>query len=146
MISERENKRGNPEIALMYLLPGLPKWCSSKESTCQCSRHRRCRLDPWVGKVPWRREWQPSSSSLAWRIPCTEEPDGLQSKGCKESDAPEHAGRSTQCLESFHAVRQRMWPPEAEQTKPGSEVFKAGSSERTDIQREKYLMSVHILL
>ena len=23
-------------------------------------------LDPWVGKIPWRRAWQPS---LAWRIP-----------------------------------------------------------------------------
>ena len=27
-----------------------------KESTCQC---RRCQLDPWVGKIPWRRKWQP---------------------------------------------------------------------------------------
>ena len=34
----------------------LPWWLSGKESTCQCSR---CRLDPWVGKIPWRREWLP---------------------------------------------------------------------------------------
>ena len=136
MISERENKRGNPKIALVYLLPGLPKRCTSKESTCQRSRHRRCRFDPWVGKVPWRRKWQPSSSSLAWRIPCSEEPDGLQSKGCKQWDTAEHAGLSTHCLESFYAVRQGMWTPEVEQTKPGSEVFKAGGSERTDTQRE----------
>ena len=20
---------------------------------------RRCGLDPWVGKIPWRRKWQP---------------------------------------------------------------------------------------
>ena len=20
---------------------------------------RRCRFDPWVGKIPWRRNWQP---------------------------------------------------------------------------------------
>ena len=33
---------------------------SSKESSCQCRRHRRCRFDPWVGKIPWRRKWQPS--------------------------------------------------------------------------------------
>ena len=25
-----------------------------------CRRHRKCRLDPWVGKIPWRREWQPT--------------------------------------------------------------------------------------
>ena len=29
------------------------------------------------------------SSILAWRIPWTEEPDGIQSTGSKESDMPE---------------------------------------------------------
>ena len=28
-----------------------------KESTCQC---RRCGFDPWVGKIPWRKKWQPT--------------------------------------------------------------------------------------
>ena len=28
-------------------------------------------FDPWVGKIPQRREWQPYSSILAWRIPWT---------------------------------------------------------------------------
>ena len=35
----------------------LPRWLSGKESTCQC---RTCRFDPWVGKIPWRRKWQPT--------------------------------------------------------------------------------------
>ena len=39
---------------------GLPSWLSGKESTCQCKRHRRGRFDPWVGKIPWRREWLPT--------------------------------------------------------------------------------------
>ena len=25
----------------------------------QCRRHRRLGSDPWVGKIPWRRTWQP---------------------------------------------------------------------------------------
>ena len=29
------------------------------------------------------------SSTLAWRSPCTEEPSGLQSMGCKESGTTE---------------------------------------------------------
>ena len=29
---------------------------SSKEPTCQCWRHG---LNLWVGKIPWRRAWQP---------------------------------------------------------------------------------------
>ena len=32
----------------------LPRWCSGKESPCQCRRHRRCRFNPWVGKISWR--------------------------------------------------------------------------------------------
>ena len=41
---------------------------------------KRCRFDPWVRKIPWRRAWQPTHSSiLAWRIPRTEEPSRLQS-------------------------------------------------------------------
>ena len=30
---------------------------SGKEPACQC---RRCEFDPWVGKIPWRRKWQPT--------------------------------------------------------------------------------------
>ena len=37
----------------------LPRWLSSKESACQSRRQKRCRFDPWVGKIPWRRSWQP---------------------------------------------------------------------------------------
>ena len=36
---------------------GLPWWLSGKEHACQCRRHR---FNSWVGKVPWRRKWQPT--------------------------------------------------------------------------------------
>ena len=26
----------------------------------QCRRQERCEFDPWVGKIPWRRKWQPT--------------------------------------------------------------------------------------
>ena len=38
----------------------LPGWHSGKESTCQCRRLRRWGFYPWVRKIPWRREWQPT--------------------------------------------------------------------------------------
>ena len=50
-----------------------------KEPECQCGRHKRHRLDPWVGKIPWRRACQPSPVFLAGESPWTEEPGGLQS-------------------------------------------------------------------
>jgi len=46
-------------------------WLSGKESACQC---RRCGFHPWVGKIPWRREWQPTPIMLpekshgAWQV------------------------------------------------------------------------------
>ena len=36
---------------------GLPWWLSNEEPTCQ---YRRLRFDPCVGKIPWRRKWQPA--------------------------------------------------------------------------------------
>ena len=48
-------------IARSYVtLSRLPRWRLCKESACQCRRHKRCRFDPWVGKIPWRRKWQPT--------------------------------------------------------------------------------------
>ena len=31
-----------------------------KEPACQCRRHKRRGFDPWVGKIPRRRVWQPT--------------------------------------------------------------------------------------
>ena len=46
------------------LLFWLPRWLSDKESACQCKRCRRCGFNPWVGKIPWRRKWQPTPALL----------------------------------------------------------------------------------
>ena len=46
--------------------------------------------DTWVQFLGWEdpleKEMAPHSSILAWRIPWTEEPGGLQSMGSQESD------------------------------------------------------------
>ena len=42
----------------------LPRWHSGEESACQCRRCKRCGFDSWVGKIPWRRKWQPTPVSL----------------------------------------------------------------------------------
>ena len=39
---------------------GFPGGSMGKESSCQCSRHRKHRFAPWVRKIPWRKEWQPT--------------------------------------------------------------------------------------
>ena len=44
---------------------GLLRWLSDKESTCQC---RRLGFNPWVGKIPWRRKWQPTPVLLPGKL------------------------------------------------------------------------------
>ena len=64
--------------------PLVPGGAGGKEPACQCRRQRR-KLNPWVGKIPRRRAWQPTlvflpggchgQRSLAGYSPC----------GCRES-------------------------------------------------------------
>ena len=124
-----------------------------KESVCQCRRHKRPEFDPWVVKIPWRREclsapiflpgeshgqrslegYSPwgrkesditewlhfhfhtnsekamasHSSTLAWKIPWTEEPGGLQSMG---SLRVRHDWATSLSLFTFMHWR-RKWQP-----------------------------------
>ena len=36
------------------------------------------RFDPWVGKIPWRRAWQPTPVFLPGEFPCTKKSMGSQ--------------------------------------------------------------------
>ena len=57
-----------------YYFPGGSR---SKESACKAGRPG---FSPWVGKIPWRG-MATHSSTLAWRLPWSEEPGGLQPMG-----------------------------------------------------------------
>ena len=39
---------------------GFPGGARGKESICQCRRLRKREFDLWIGKIPWRRKWQPT--------------------------------------------------------------------------------------
>ena len=56
-------------------LTGLPWWLRWERIRLQC---RRPRLDPWVGKIPWRREWLPTPVFLPGESQGVE-PGGRQS-------------------------------------------------------------------
>ena len=49
-----------------------------------CRKCNRCRFNPWVRKIPWRRAWQPTPVVLPGD-PWMEEPGWLQSMGSQES-------------------------------------------------------------
>ena len=66
----------------------FPSWFSGKESACQCRRMQEM-YGTWVQSVGWEdpleKEKGIHSNVLAWRIPWTEEPGGLQSMGLQKS-------------------------------------------------------------
>ena len=66
-----------PLSSCPYILTGIVTNLSSSNSgtDCQCRRHG---FNLCVGKIPWSRKW---CSILAWEIPRTEEPGGLQPMG-----------------------------------------------------------------
>ena len=62
---------------------------NGKESICQCRRHKRHRFDPWVGKIPWRRAWQPTTVFLPGESHGQRILEGYSPWGHKESDMTE---------------------------------------------------------
>jgi len=44
----------------LKIIMDFPGGANDKEPICQCRRHRRPGFSPWIGKIPWRRTWQPT--------------------------------------------------------------------------------------
>ena len=63
---------------LSVIKPGLPWWLRCLRICLQCGRPG---FDLWVGKIAWRRAWQPTLIFLPGGSPWTKEPGGLQSMG-----------------------------------------------------------------
>ena len=59
----------------------IPWWLRQWRISLQC---RRPRFDPWVGKIPWRRKWQPTPVFLPGKSYGKRSPWGR-----KESDSIE---------------------------------------------------------
>ena len=72
-------------------LEGLPWWLSGKESSCQYWRQE---FNPWFGKIPWSRKWQPSPVFLPGKSHGWRSLAGYSPWGCKESDRTERLSTS----------------------------------------------------
>ena len=55
----------------------------------QCRRRKRPRFSPWVGKIPWRRKWQPTPAFLPGESHGQRALVGYSAWGHKESDMTE---------------------------------------------------------
>ena len=71
-----------------------PEGSLVEESACQC---RRCRFHPWVGKIPWRRKWQPTPVFLPGEFHAQRSLAGYSPWGHKKSDMTFQFWETTLC-------------------------------------------------
>ena len=67
-------------------LGGFPGGSDGKESAC---KYERPGFDPWVGKIPWRREWQTNPVFLPREFHGQRSLVGYSPWDCKELDTTE---------------------------------------------------------
>ena len=108
-LSTAENQHSYQILFIKRYIPNtskkFPRWCSGKESTCQC---RRCGFNPWVRKDSLEEGMATHPSILAWKLP-------WGPRGCKESDTTviEHTHTYTKRSQRSSAVAEGTegsWP------------------------------------
>ena len=72
-------------VQIIYIIE-LPWWLRWYRICMQC---RRPCFDPWLGKIPWRREWQYTPVLLPRNLPWTRSLASYSPGGGKESDMTE---------------------------------------------------------
>ena len=70
----------DPGFWMSTILKGLPSWLSGKRLACQC---RRPGFDPWVRKIPCRRNWQPTPVFLPGKSHSQRSLVGYNPRDCK---------------------------------------------------------------
>ena len=70
-------------------------------SLTQTVKNRRCEFDSWVGKIPWRRKWQPSPVLLPGKFHGLSSLVGYSPWGRKELDTTEQLHIHTYAHLSF---------------------------------------------
>ena len=79
----------------MCLKMGFPGGSDSEDFACNAGD---LGLDPWVGKMPWRKEWLPTTVFLPERIPWTEDHKNFFSR--------ELSKNSNKIISSFSNLKQ----------------------------------------
>ena len=84
-------RQHTPTASKIYIWASLdfPSGSSSKEHACQPRRPKRRSFDPWVGKIPWRRAWQPTPVLLPGEFHGQRSLVGYGAWGRKELDTTE---------------------------------------------------------
>ena len=83
------------------ILRGFPGGAEVKNLTANVGKARD-RFDPWVGKVPWWRKWQPTPVFVPGKSHGQRSLADYSPWGCKESDTTEHTHTHTHTRTRTH--------------------------------------------
>ena len=105
-------------LAVTPVVESFPDGTSGKEPACQCRRYKRCKFDPWGGKIPQRRAWQPTPVVLLENAMDKQRSlAGSSSWNHKESGTTEVTEHTHTCN-----ISTEPWPLNR-QGRPSSKVF-----------------------
>ena len=74
---------------------GFPRWHTGKQIACQCRKHKRHGFNSWVGKMPWKRKWQPALVVLPGKSLEKGTWQAIGHRDHKKSDMTEHTHTHT---------------------------------------------------
>ena len=107
IITERERAKKKINVMGLHVTRGLPRGIQkahSEELICEWWEwwevshariwDRRCRFDPWVRKIPWRRAWQPTPVFLPGKSHGQRCLAGFSPGCCKLSNMTEQLSKS----------------------------------------------------
>ena len=102
--------------AMQHSLLDFPGGTSGKEPACQCRRCKRPRFYPWVGKIPWRRKWQPTLVFLPEKVHGKQNLAGYSPWSRKESDTTKQQQKHSlliigACLQKKSTDPASSWSP-----------------------------------
>ena len=89
----------------IHIYVDFPGGSEGKESACD----ERSGFEPWIGKIPWRRGWQPSPVSLSGKFHGQRSPASYSPCGCKELDMTERLNQTEHtCLYTWTGTHTNM--------------------------------------
>ena len=93
------------QLGAATLQLGLRCWLMAENQ----SAVQETKIDPWVGKMPWRREWQPTPVFLPGESHGQRNLASYSRRGLKESDTIEAANTFTLLTNSTSNLRGEKW-------------------------------------
>ena len=87
------------------LFTGIPVGSDGKQSACNTGRPG---FNPWVGKIPWRRAWQPTPVLLPGEAHGQRSLAGYGLWGCKESDTTEQLSTAQSVHKESDVTKHRV--------------------------------------